>query len=161
VKIIPLTRGYVAWVDDQDYAALVRFKWCAYVSKSGKVYAQRGVYIGSKQSTIYMHREILKTVGRIDHRNGDGCDNRRKNLRPATCQQNYRGHQSPRKGKTSLYRGVCRCSRTGRWRAQIGLGRGRVLGLGYFLTQTSAAKAYDAAALEHFGRFAAPNFKQK
>ena len=75
MKTIPLTRGKVALVDDQDYDALARHKWGAVWCKP-KWYAARhvgSIYKGTRQ-TLYMHRVILNPGSgfEVDHKNGDG-----------------------------------------------------------------------------------------
>jgi len=56
-----------------------------------------------------------------------------------------------------MYKGVCFHRGHKLWRAQIGIG-GKRLTLGYFDNQADAAKAYDQAAIKHFGEFAQLNF---
>src|SRR5271169_6507345 len=90
MKIIPLTQGKVALVDDGDYDRLNHHRW--YASKhAGKNrprwYATR--MLSSKSGVrklLLMHREIAAVAGipTVDHHDGDGLNNRRKNLRPAT-----------------------------------------------------------------------------
>lgn len=55
---------------------------------------------------------------------------------------------------SSGFKGVSK--RAGKWRAYITVG-GRFISLGSFTTVREAARAYDAAAREHFGEFAATN----
>jgi hypothetical protein len=111
-----------------------------------------------------MH-SLLTGWPRVDHANGDGLDNRRQNLRQATQQQNMRNSRKYR-GGSSRYKGVCWKIRNQRWLAQIyvseqdasGVPTKRKLHLGTFTDQETAARAYDAAAREHFGEFACLNF---
>lgn len=86
VKEIPLTSGFIALVDNEDYKYLSQYRWIADKSKTSNTwYAVR--YFGQKK--IYMHREILGfPSGRIDHRNRNGLDNQKENLRSATASQN-------------------------------------------------------------------------
>lgn len=75
---IPLTQNRVALIDDNDYSKISQHKWC--VSKHRNTcYAQ--AWINGK--SIKMHQFIMgKRKGReIDHRNNDGLDNRRSNMR--------------------------------------------------------------------------------
>jgi hypothetical protein len=87
MRTIPLTQGYEALVDDEDYEELSRYRW--FVSSNGRdrVYASRtGKHpITGKWGTVGMHRHITHTesAGRtveVDHRNHDTLDNRRENL---------------------------------------------------------------------------------
>jgi hypothetical protein len=92
----------------------------------------------------------------VDHKNGNGLDNTRTNMREATNQENAR-NQHKRAGTSSQYKGVCFIPVGGRWMASICLS-GRSVHLGYHATEELAALAYDTAAREHFGEFARPNF---
>jgi hypothetical protein len=91
----------------------------------------------------------------IDHINGDGLDNRRENLRICNHQQNS-GNQGPR-GGSSRFKGVCWHKNHRIWAAFIGIDF-KQKHLGHFHTEEEAARAYDVAALEHFGEFAKLNF---
>ncbi len=103
-----------------------------------------------------MHRVILQpTDGKqTDHINHNTLDNRRQNLREATPLENSRNKKQG-KGK-SRYKGVSPVK--GRWIAQIGIGGQNYIGS--YKTEIDAAKAYDAAAMKHFGEFARLNFTQ-
>ena len=78
-KLIPLTQGKYAIVDDEDFDELSKHKWCLMFTK-GRSYAVRRP---SENLTILMHRFILNPPKQMDtdHKNGDGLDNRRSNLR--------------------------------------------------------------------------------
>ena len=109
--------------------------------------------------TIYMHRLILDVDKKIyiDHVNRDGLDNRESNLRIATRSQNAMNTNKRNYG-SSKYKGVGWSSERGKWRAVI-CKDGLRKHLGYFSVEEDAASAYDEAAIEWFGEFAAPNFK--
>lgn len=157
MKQIQLTQGKVALVDDVDYERLNQHRWCA--KKSGATwYAVRMVGKDGKQMTLYMHREILGLTANIetDHKDGDGLNNQRHNLRLATTAQNQR-NQKKQKG-TSQYKGVYWYQGKTKWCAQIWIAKKRV-SLGIFLSEIDAAKAYDNAAIKHFGEFARTNFQ--
>ena len=85
IKLIPLTQGKFAIVDAEDYDRLSQYKWQAEKHKT-TFYAKRK----SKYKSIKMHREILKpSNGMIcDHKNHNGLDNRRCNIRLCTHAQN-------------------------------------------------------------------------
>ena len=156
MKKIPLTRGYYALVDDTDFPVLSQFKWQVKISKSGCAYARRGVTKGARVISEYMHHYIMGKV-RVDHRDGDGLNNLRRNLRPATHQQNLSAFRRPPEGKTSRYRGVRWHKASKAWNARIKVNQ-KTLHLGCFSNEEEAARAYDRAAIAHFGEFASLNF---
>lgn len=123
-------------------------------------YAGRWKRIGLRQCRIHMHRLILGLDSRdtrlCDHKNGNGLDNRRANLRIATTSQNLANRGKTRRN-TSGYKGVMWFKRKRKWYARIRVS-GKSVHLGYFDDPIDAAKAYDDAALKHFGEFAKTNF---
>lgn len=153
---IPLSRGLVALVDDRDAPPLLALgNWHA--APSGRTfYARKNIWSGRERCvTVRMH-SLITGWSLVDHKNRDGLDNRRSNLRPATHGQNM-GNQRAARGNTSGFKGVSWHKASQRWVAQIGVaGHRRHLGL--FDLPETAALAYDAAALEAFGDFAALNF---
>lgn len=155
---IALTQGKFATVSRRDYSRLNRFKWCA-AYQHGKWYAVRGVRLGGKQRLVRMHRVILGLDGRdkryIDHRNGNGLDSTRRNLRIATNQQNQcnRGKQH---NNSSGYKGVGWHKGTNKWQAYIMVGK-KQRSLGLFDSPEEAAKAYNKAARTLHVRFAKLN----
>ena len=153
MKRIPLTRGKVAIVDTQDYDYLRQWTWC--VNSEG--YAIRG----EKRRHVYLHKIVARRKGlnarkEIDHVNRVRLDNRRRNLRVATCTQ-QRANTSLRRDNTSGYKGVIDMGRyskrTKPWHAYIRCKRRRQ-SIGYFLTAIAAEKAYNKRASELFGPFA-------
>lgn len=155
---IPLTRGYVALVDEADYDLVTGVgSWGVNTSSSDHVaYAQRG-FRGEDglQHTVQMHR-FLTGWEMVDHRNGNGLDNRRSNLRPATVSQNAMNRRK-RVDNTSGYKGVSFRKETKVWRAYVSV-LGKRVWLGQYPTATEAAAAYDVAAKLHYGEFARLNF---
>lgn len=96
---------------------------------------------------------------KVDHKNGDKLDNRKSNLRLCDDMLNQ-ANRNKQKGKvSSRYKGVSYQSRTGKWKAQIGVNKRRLF-LGYFDSAKEAAMAYDRAAVAHVNEFAKTNFKQ-
>lgn len=156
MKKIPLTKGYVAIVDDEDYNELSKHKWCADNSSKTNVYALRRV--GKKLSR--MHNEIIgrKDGLEIDHINGNGLDNRRANLRFCTRSQN-RMNGRKNADNTSGYKGVTKSKKSPNnpWHAHIKF-NGITKHLGNYKTKEDAARAYDAAAKELHGEFCSLNF---
>lgn len=155
---IPLTRGMVALVDDEDYGWLSQWKWYY----SGRGYVCRNVRRDGKNVLLPMHRVIMgEPVGlEVDHKNHNKLDCRRANLRIATHAQNQQNGKKQKTNTSSRYKGVSRHRRTTRWVGGIGY-RGRWTYLGVFLTEEDAARAYDAKACEYFGEFACLNFPEE
>ncbi|MEJ2704139.1 MAG: DNA polymerase I, partial [Sedimentisphaerales bacterium] len=156
---IRLTQGQYAIVDPDDYERLLKYKWHA-VNHGRAYYAARSANSeDSKGCPVAMHREVVTVADDllVDHINHNGLDNRKANLRPATHAQNSRNRTKCRDGNySSGYKGVSR--RQGdAWHARIFVD-GRLVSLGRFESEIEAAKAYDRAAREYHGEFAAPNF---
>jgi hypothetical protein len=98
MKEIQLTKGCVAKVDDEDYEYLMQWKWQA---GSKKRYAQRARIINGKVSSTMMHRVIMNitdTKVHIDHKDGDGLNNQKSNLRPCTRNQNQANRKKSKSG---------------------------------------------------------------
>ena len=161
-KLIPLTKGQFAIVDDEDFEWLSHWKWQAhsYPNNRRKFAARRSTSIGSqidgtrKGINLFMHRMILSPPPGfyIDHKNNNPLDNRRENLRICTCEQNAINWDRPQR---ILPRGVYQDRRG--FRATIRFANGTRRSLGTFSTPADAAKAYNAAAKAYHGEFARLN----
>jgi len=92
-----------------------------------------------------------------DHINGDGLDNRKVNLREATCAQNSWNSGKSRGVSRSKYKGPAWDKRYRKWEVRICV-NGRRIYIGRFEDQIEAARAYDRAAKKYHGEFALPNF---
>jgi hypothetical protein len=157
---VPLTHGYSALVSPQDYDRVCMIHWRVKFS-GGAPYAVAHVPgSGKRGRDMFMHRFILEAGPReiIDHRDGDGLNNTRENLRSATTQQNICNQQPHRDKKTSRLKGVYRL-KGGKYRAQIMVQR-RKINLGDFREENAAARAYDDAARLLHGDFARLNFPE-
>jgi hypothetical protein len=91
---------------------------------------------------------------KIDHKNGNGLDNRKENLRMASTAENARNLNKKSSNNTSGYRGVSFSKRHKNkpWMGRIKF-NGKLIHLGYFFTAEEAAKAFDKKAVELFGEF--------
>jgi hypothetical protein len=139
-KTIPLTKGYEAMVDDEDYEKLSVHKWCVNVNRNA-VYARLGSpRCKGKQDEIKMHTVIMNAPKgwQVDHIDGNGLNNQKENLRIVTNRQNCMNrHQN----KTSRYPGVTWNKRSGVWNAQAQV-FGKHKHLGTFRTEEDAYQAY-------------------
>lgn len=158
MKEIPLTGGKVAFVDDEDFPLVSKHKW--YASQEGRLtqiwYAKTNIVLPSgKRSIIRMHRLLLPESNRVDHRDRNGLNNRRSNLRAASRTQNAAnsGGHADRRGK---YKGVTFDRVNNRWRAQL-MRHGKKINIGRFKTEIAAAQAYANAVARTDGEFAAIN----
>lgn len=154
--LVPLTQGKFAIIDAEDAEKILQHSW--YLRCNG--YAGRSARNpnGGNQITILMHRELIEVPDGmfIDHINRDRLDNRKCNFRIVTRAQNMM-NKSQYRNNTSGFRGVTWMKSEQLWVARIDHNR-KAIFLGYFKDPEEAARAYDAAAREYRGDFAALNF---
>lgn len=158
------TPDFFALIDDEDAPVVLRYRWMARCQlRAGRLqcYAVAAVSIGNnRQRKVWLHRLLMSPPngGFVDHKNGDGLDCRRENMRLATRHQNAGNRRKHDAESTSTpYKGVHRLKRTGRYQAVI-RSHGDKLYLGTYGTAEEAARAYDAKAVDVFGPFALTNF---
>jgi len=163
MKLIPLTQGKFAKVDDADFERLAAHKWFAWLHKRDNVwYARRHAPTlpDGRRPTLGMHREILGLLSpqqQADHRDGDGLNNQRANLRESTNRQNCCNKGKQRGTWTSPFKGVSWRKDRAKWASNIRV-EGRLKHLGYFSSEAAAAQVYDVAACHFHGEFARLNF---
>jgi hypothetical protein len=97
-------------------------------------------------------------AGPVDHKDGDGLNNQRANLRPATNSRNGANRLYSKPNPSSPYRGVWWAKVNKKWRSAIKVD-GKYIHLGLFTDEVEAALAYDDAARKFFGEFSRPNFE--
>ncbi len=152
MKSIPVGQYLWASVDDDDFERVSQYRWNA-------DFRRHTVYV-SNNTVGYLHRFVLDAVGGldIDHRDGNGLNNLRSNLRPCTRAQNLHNGRTNRNGakKTSKFRGVARLGPYKKWAAYLKV-EGKNTYLGSFEKEEDAARAYDTAALKAHGEFARIN----
>ena len=150
--IIALTQGQEAVVDLKDWTMVSGLRWYAHKTRRG-FYASSGG--GSRGSTLKrMHSVILGRPG-VDHRDGDGLNNRRSNQRAASTTQQLANTRKRRGKYTSKFKGVHWSRSLKCWCVQVAHRH-----VGLFDDEIEAAKAYDEKAKELFGEFARLNFPE-
>lgn len=166
-KRIPLSKGLFAWVSEEDFDRVSKYKWHANLTKTkrGDFYYARGwipkeevnssATLSQKGTLrhILLHRFVLNLPDeiRVDHEDLDCLNCTRSNLRVATNAENLAN--SKVKGK-AFYKGVGRISIN--CYEVVALWK---VGLPYcFKEPIQAAKAYDDYAREKYGKFARLNF---
>ena len=159
MKQIPLTKGKVALVDDEDFEWLSRWKWQAQKNHyNGYTAVCSKVYGYGEGGAVFMHRMIMNTPKglTVDHRNHNTLDNCKHNLRNCSNRENTH-NRGPVSNSTSRYKGVrLRKRKKVRWTAQIY--NIKSVHIGTFTNEIEAAKAYDKIAKELFGEYAYLNF---
>lgn len=100
MKYIPLSKGQFVIVNDEDFDLLSKYKWHVLKSKRSHSYiANTSIY---KVGNLKMHRLILGLTDpkiKVDHKDRNGLNSTRENLRIATNQQNNRNKSEKRNRK--------------------------------------------------------------
>ena len=156
MKEIKLTQGKVALVDDEDFKWLNQHNWYI-LNGTYTEYAVREV----NNKCLIMHRLIMKTPNNliVDHKNHNGLDNQKHNMRNVTKGQNNQ-HRINHKINASVYKGISINRNTGKWVVRISIDNERLC-LGSFEVEEQAALIYNLAALKYHGEFAYLNMLPK
>lgn len=147
-KLVPLTQGYFAMVDNEDFNKVKDINW----------YYTNGYAMNDKVGL--MHRYIMNAPEHldVDHEHHDTLDNRKSELRLATTPQNM-ANLRPQEGSSSKYVGVSWNKFRERWESAIKNDGKRVF-IGYFEDEDDAGRARDLKAMELKGEFAYLNFPE-
>lgn len=154
------------FLDDEDYEMLSSYRW--YIQKQGRnFYAERRIRIikENKKTTqaVKMHRVILglgnfATDPRlVDHKDGNGLNNVKSNLRIATNSQNSKNRKAAGKSKYLGVSLVIRTRQKSYWLASIKVdGKQKHIKSFPYTPEGEilAAKAYNEAAIKYHGEFA-------
>jgi hypothetical protein len=157
MKLIPLTQGQFAKVDDEDFDKFGLMRWHAQWDPDTKTFYACGKtrLPDGKYKFRSLHRLIMNVSDqkiKVDHINHDGLDDQKLNLRTCDNSQNLRNRGSLDSNNTSGYRGVSFYKPNGKWVGKIRVS-GRLLHLGYFPDKIDAAEAYAEASKTYFGEF--------
>lgn len=155
IAIVKLSQGLHATIDAADVDLVAGNNWSALRSPRRKaIYAVRVETTAGKQRMLLMHRILIGAGPEqvVDHKDGNGLNNVRSNLRLCGRQENAL-NTGRRANNKSGFKWVSFDTRSGRWRAEIGRG-GKTYHLGLHDTPESAYSRYCAAADEIHGEFA-------
>lgn len=156
MRFVSLSRGKVACVNDRDFKAVSQFKWSATLIGRNWYAVRRLPPLNGKQRRQSLHQFLMPGITRVDHRNGNGLDNQRHNLRPATRSQNNQNSRK-RRGCSSRFKGVSWHKQAGKWAVRIRM-NGKYPSLGLFDYEVEAGRMYDKYAKKLYKDFAKLNF---
>lgn len=153
VARVPLSQGLTAVIDADDAEMVSEYVWSAFLNPHTRGYyaVSHSKLANGRRPRLRMHRLIMKapTDRVVDHRDHDGLNNRRSNLRICTHTENTRNLRGPQRNGTSGYIGVTWNKQVKRWRAQTKIDSTQHH-VGHFNTAIEAALARDAYIRERF-----------
>ncbi len=165
VRHIPLDKGQYAIVDAEDFMHVSMHKWFACWSPTSRTFYARTAAVRytknhSYRGAVLMHRMILGMTDAailVDHRNHNGLDCRKQNLRE--CGSSHNGANKRFRANVSGFKGVSAttCGGPRPWKAGITFNY-EPIHIGVYAEKEEAARAYDRKAIELFGEFAHLNF---
>lgn len=157
MKTIKLTQGQIALIDDEMYDRVSYFKWYA-TKGTNTFYAKTSIKLSNdKWIEIRMHQLVTNfTHTMVDHKDGDGLNNQRENLRLANRSENQWNRKKTSKTSSSNYKGVCWNKTSNNWISTIRINN-KLKYLGSFDTERDAAIAYNNAAINMFSKYAKLN----
>jgi hypothetical protein len=126
--------------------------------RGNTLYAARNTpRANGKKTIVSLHRFLMGLEARrqVDHRDGNGLNCTRSNMRPCSNAENNRNKRKYR-NNTSGYKGVYWSKQSGKWFAKIVLD-GRPIHLGSFRDIRDAALAYDQGAMKYHKDFGKTN----
>lgn len=144
---------YECLVDTIDYPLVKDYRWHV-LKVDYLLYGASTVRKpNGKQGALLLHCVLLPDSEDVDHKNRNGLDNRKENLRRAAGPQNLGNTKKPRHGTTSKFKGVSLARGDNKFRAGISV-QHKTVHLGRFISEEDAARAYNQAAQHYFGEFA-------
>lgn len=155
---VALTKGRFALVDEEDFEMVTRYSWYTHESRGG-TYARSWTPKPDRKPLRLHHLVLGLEPGSgqmVEHKNQDGLDCRKENIRLCTESQNRMN--TKKKFGRSKYKGVS-WFRGGKWKAGIRASN-QFHFLGYFDDEIEAAKAYDSKCRELHGMFGRYNFPE-
>lgn len=139
------------YVDARDLPKMVDISWV--VVKSRNTFYVKGLLRRISGKDVLLHNFIMSNTNKIiDHKDGNGLNNRRENLRVATSAQNRANSRIPITNTTG-FKGVC-YNKTSRLYVVDITVNGVSHSGGGFKNVLLAAKKYNEMAIKYLGEFA-------
>lgn len=141
-------------IDEDDFEKVSKFRW-KINKRRHKFYAQ--AWIKDTDQTTMMHRLIMNVgIGSqsvVDHKDGNGLNNTKSNLRVCTNKQNCWNREVSKKSTTG-FRGVNK--RLDGYVARIRVNN-KLIHLKWTRDIREAVEAYNEAAIKYYGEYARLN----
>lgn len=139
---LELTQGKETVIDRNDLPKVMGYRWHAKRHRM-TYYAATDIYRDGKKTTIDMQTLLVQAIAgrQVDHRDGNGLNNKQYNLRSVTPRQNC---QNLHIRKTSRFPGIYWNKLCEKWQAYVTVNR-RAIYLGLFAAEKTAAEAYRSA----------------
>ena len=145
----------LAVIDDEDYDKCIKHNWYLVKKKHGK-HISISTTINRKLLGLSIFLLGSKEGYHIDHKDRDGLNNQKSNLRHITQKDNNR-NIGIKGNNTSGYIGVSWHKKSQRYQVQIYHNKKRVY-LGTYNSKEEGAKIYDSAIKYHYKEFGVLNF---
>lgn len=160
---IPVRPDSKAKIDKEDLPRVSKHTWRIVTKDTGrKKVVTNIIEKDGRNRQISLGQFLMKPPrGKMVYprRFMDGFDYRKENLIVCTMAERQRILPKARKGASSKYKGVSYIQTKKRWRAALKVD-GQSLTIGHFHNEADAARAYNKAALKHFGPNAYQNLIQ-
>lgn len=154
MRFISLSQGYLAQVDDSDYEVLNQYEWRVMQTKHLRYAVRTNKTDSTLPTTVLMHHQIMGFPKKlsVDHRDRDGLNCQRYNLRSCTQSQNL-ANSRKHSHATSKLKGAYFHKASRKWMAKIRVNWKEIY-LGLHASEEEAHQVYCVAAIKYFGEFA-------
>lgn len=155
VTEIGLANGLTAFIDTEDWPLVSQYKWYPHAAKTVHTpqwYARTILprAIRGKTASLTMHKLLVPDIPKPDHKDGNGLNNSRSNLRQASPTQN--SFNSCDRPHSSQYRGVSWDKSSRKWCAQIAVNH-KTIRVGRYPNERDAARVRLLAELVYYPDF--------
>jgi hypothetical protein len=142
-------------IDDEDVELTSKFKWQLRKDTHGFYCHANGKCINKKREhVILIHRLIMNAPKdkKVDHKNGNGLDNRKCNLRLCTNSENSRNKRQSKQNKLGV-RNIY-VTTSGKYAVRLSVKTKVRRRVGVFSTLPEAIQCYNEMAKKYYGEFA-------